>query len=527
MRRIGLTGRIWLSLGVFVLGYLFSVAVAQVQGLRAEGGLKRTSEALFPAAQRTQQAEASFERMSRAFSDAVMLEDLSALDKADEAGKEVATLLTAAASTPQLSPERAERMRQLAALATGLMTSGRETYTAMVKSGTAMTEAMQARGREVAARSEQLKTGLAQMREQTAKDLQDQLASGVTLSIQQRWLGAVVFVITLAVAGTVVVLTIRRAVVGVLRSVVVGLREGASQIVSAAGQVASSSQSLSQGASEQAGSLQESSNSLTEMAEMTRISANHAQEAAKVVAQVHASVDESNHALKRMVVSMAGIDESSQKVAHIARTIEEIAFQTNLLALNAAVEAARAGEAGMGFAVVADEVRNLAQRASQAAKDTAMLIEQSIANTSQGRQDVQQVVKSVTTITTGVDKVKSLVEEVSSSTRQQAHGIDSVAEAVARISKVTQMTAATAEESAAASEELNAQAESAMDEVRRLDALVSGGHDTTAAPAADMFAPTPTAAEIISMPMPGALSAQGAAQGASRQRRTVAAISAR
>jgi hypothetical protein len=83
MRRIGLTGRIWLSLGVFVVGYLFSVAVAQVQGLRAESGLKRTNAALFPTAQNTQQAEASFERMTRSFSDAVMLEDTGALDKAD------------------------------------------------------------------------------------------------------------------------------------------------------------------------------------------------------------------------------------------------------------------------------------------------------------------------------------------------------------------------------------------------------------------------------------------------------------
>ena len=87
---------------------------------------------------------------------------------------------------------------------------------------------------------------------------------------------------------------------------------------------------------------------------------------------------------------------------------------------------------------------------------------------------MQQVVASVKTITTGVDKVKSLVDEVSTSTRQQAQGIDQVAEAVARISKVTQMTAATAEESAAASQELNAQAESALEEVDRLEALVTG-----------------------------------------------------
>ncbi len=479
MKRIGLTGRIWLSLGVFVLGYLFSVSVAQVQGLRSERGLITTTNALFPAAQKTQQAEASFERMTRAFSDAVMLEDASALDKAQEAGNDVASLLTAAADTPGLAPERAERLRQLATAARTLASSGRTTYGAMMKSGGTLTDALQAQSRALAASTDQLKTGLAQMREQTAADLRDELSSAVSSSIRQRWLGAVVFVISLVVASVVVVFTIRRSVVGLLRVVVSRLREGASQIVSAAAQVSSSAQSLSMGSSDQAASVQETSSSLTEMAAMTRTSAKHAEEAATVVAQVHRSVDDSNRALARMVVSMNGIEESSQKVARIIKAIEEIAFQTNILALNAAVEAARAGDAGMGFAVVADEVRNLAQRASQAAKDTAGLIEQSIANTSQGRDDVEQVVASVKTITTGVDQVKALVEEVSASTRQQAQGIDQVADAVARISKVTQTTAATAEESAAASEELNAQAEAAMAEVDRLDSLV-GGH---AAPA--------------------------------------------
>jgi methyl-accepting chemotaxis protein len=489
MRKIGLTGRIWLSLGVFVLGYLFSVAVAQVQGLRAESGLIRTNTALFPTAQSTQQAEASFEHMTRAFSDAVMLEDAGALDKADEAGKEMATLLTTAAQTQGLAPERAERLRQLAAQAKSLAASGRTTYSAMIKAGGTLTPELQEQSRALATASDTLKNGLAQMREQSANDLRDELSAAVAGSVRQRWLGAVVFVISLVVASVVVVFTIRRSVVGLLRVVVSRLREGATQIVEAASQVASSAQTLSQGSNEQAASVQETSSSLGNMAEMTRASARNAQEAATVVIQVHRSVDESNRALSRMVVSMTGIEESSQKVARIIKTIEEIAFQTNLLALNAAVEAARAGEAGMGFAVVADEVRNLAQRASMAAKDTAVLIEESIANTAQGRTDVQSVVTSVKTITSNVDKVKSLVEEVSESTRQQAQGIDQVAEAVSRISKVTQNTAATAEESAAASEELNAQAESAMAEVDRLDELVGSSRTTAMRSSASSWSP--------------------------------------
>jgi len=183
-----------------------------------------------------------------------------------------------------------------------------------------------------------------------------------------------------------------------------------------------------------------------------------------------------------MVTSMAAIKESSDKVGKIIKTIDEIAFQTNILALNAAVEAARAGEAGMGFAVVADEVRNLAQRSAQAAKDTAALIEESIAKSTEGAVKVEQVAGSIAGITEAVGEVKGLVEEVSVASRQQAQGIDQVSQAVAQMEKVTQTTAATAEESAAASEELNAQAEASLGVVRQLEQLVGGAATTTAAP---------------------------------------------
>jgi methyl-accepting chemotaxis protein len=259
-----------------------------------------------------------------------------------------------------------------------------------------------------------------------------------------------------------------------LRTSLSELTEGAEQVVSASGQVATSAQSLSQGATEQAASLEETSASMEEMASMTRKNAENSQSAAGLMAEVDVRVRESNTALADMVTSMASIQESSKQVAKIIKTIDEIAFQTNILALNAAVEAARAGEAGMGFAVVADEVRNLAQRSAQAAKDTAGLIEASIGKAQSGNQKVEQVASSISGITESVTKVKGLVDEVSLASRQQTQGIDQVSQAISQMEKVTQTTAATAEESAAASEELNAQAENSMGVVSRLEALVGG-----------------------------------------------------
>ncbi len=284
------------------------------------------------------------------------------------------------------------------------------------------------------------------------------------------------------------------------------IRESAGQVLQLSRLVATSSQSLSQGASEQAASLEETSGSMEEMASMTRKNAESATQATRLVKDVALQVTASNSALGEMVTSMTGIKDSSNKVAKIIKTIDEIAFQTNILALNAAVEAARAGEAGMGFAVVADEVRNLAQRSAQAARDTAGLIEESIARSQEGAAKVEQVAAAIEAITRSVSQVKAIVEEVRAASQQQSDGIDQVSQAIAQMEKVTQTTAATAEESAAASEELNAQAETSIAVVAKLDGWRTGGETAQAgerpAPAKDRAAGAVQPAAVRRPPAP-------------------------
>jgi methyl-accepting chemotaxis protein/methyl-accepting chemotaxis protein-1 (serine sensor receptor) len=268
-----------------------------------------------------------------------------------------------------------------------------------------------------------------------------------------------------------------KAIQKTLGGLAVELHDAAEHVLSAAGQVSTSAQGLSQGASEQAASLEETSASMEEMASMTRHNSENTQQAASLMTDVDRRVSESHQALTAMVSAMTSIKESSAKVSRINKTIDEIAFQTNILALNAAVEAARAGEAGMGFAVVADEVRNLAQRSAQAARDTAALIEESIAKSQEGSETVAQVANAITGIVDSVARVKSLTDEVCVASRQQAQGIEQVSQAITQMEAVTQKTAATAEESAAASQELNAEARTAMTVVARLDAMVgAAGH---------------------------------------------------
>jgi methyl-accepting chemotaxis protein len=293
---------------------------------------------------------------------------------------------------------------------------------------------------------------------------------------RQYWmLRALMIVLSLVSLGAAGV--IGWLVVGINRTLRVtagDMRDGAQQVAAAATQVSSAAQGLSRGSSDQAASLEETSASMEEMASMTRHNAENTESAARLMTDVREAVTKSNAALVEMVDSMRSIEEASTRVARIIKTIDEIAFQTNILALNAAVEAARAGEAGMGFAVVADEVRNLAQRSAQAARDTAVLIEESVGRSHAGTAKVETVGQAIRSITETVTRVKGLIDEVSVASRQQAQGIDQVTQAISQMEKVTQSTAATAEESAAASEELSAQAETALGLVAELEQMIGG-----------------------------------------------------
>ncbi|HSW51570.1 MAG TPA: methyl-accepting chemotaxis protein [Bryobacteraceae bacterium] len=297
--------------------------------------------------------------------------------------------------------------------------------------------------------------------------------TGEAVSSRSRWISFILIGVCLVVGG--VVLCVVRNISSVLRRLAGEMGEGADQVASAASQVSASSQSLAQGSSEQAASLEETSASSEEINSMARKNTENSRSATDLVAQSQQKFVQTNQSLSEMVVAMNEINASSDKIGKIIKVIDEIAFQTNILALNAAVEAARAGEAGMGFAVVADEVRNLAQRCAQAAKDTAALIEESIAKSNDGKVKVDQVASAISAITAEQTKVKTLVDEVNLGSQEQARGIEQIGKAIGQMEQVTQKTAANAEESAAAAEELTAQSQTLRDIVEQLTAMVGGG----------------------------------------------------
>ncbi len=235
------------------------------------------------------------------------------------------------------------------------------------------------------------------------------------------------------------------------------------QVNSGADQIADASQSLSQGATEQAASLEEITSSLSEIGSQTRTNAENASQANILSQAARDAAERGSVEMNAMVTSMNAINASSQEIARIIKTIDDIAFQTNLLALNAAVEAARAGRHGKGFAVVADEVRSLAGRSAKAAKETAELIESSGGKVQEGLAVADRTAASFKEIEGGIVKTTDLVAEIAAASSEQAQGIAQVNIGLGQVDQVTQQNTANAEETASAAEVLSSQAEELRD----------------------------------------------------------------
>jgi hypothetical protein len=275
--------------------------------------------------------------------------------------------------------------------------------------------------------------------------------------------------------GLLLSLVVQSLVAKPIRFLAESLLEGAEQTAAAAGLVAAGSRSLADGAVEQAASLHDGSDSLRQMSALTQRNVNAVSQVRELSSQARVAGDAAAQDMQAMAQAMDAIKTSSDQIAKIVKTIDEIAFQTSILALNAAVEAARSGEAGAGFAVVASEVRNLAHRSAQAAKETAAKIEDSVRKCAHGVEITDQVAHSIRDIVEKSREVDRLAGELANASREQDAGIQRVNETVRRVDDITQGNAATAEESASAAEELTAQAHSLRGTINTLVRLVDGG----------------------------------------------------
>ncbi|MDM8524036.1 methyl-accepting chemotaxis protein [Desulfococcaceae bacterium HSG8] len=261
------------------------------------------------------------------------------------------------------------------------------------------------------------------------------------------------------VIGVIMLLFLSARISGPIWQAVYDLDKGAGDIASASSQISYSAQTLAESNSELVVSMEDISSILNRTSAIARQNAEYSNKSDSIARESAQTCHEATRIMEKLITSMNQIAEAGSETQKIIKTIDEIAFQTNLLSLNAAVESARAGEAGAGFSVVASEVRGLAMKAADAAQNTGELIRNTLKEVKEGAEFVRLVNKTISQIAVESEKMKELVASIASASEDQSEGIDRINNTADQINLKIRQNSTSAEEFAATSQELNAQAE--------------------------------------------------------------------
>jgi HAMP domain-containing protein len=477
---MGIRGKLLCSIGVLGLGYILFFGLMEWTTSTTQKHLHIASDSLFPAAASLLEAQASYQKLEKAYKDAVVMQDATVLNTSDSEAAAGASALAAARDKLEFSPDLRQQADDLLARFSELHTRSKAVY-ASAMSATTMSTDTQTNLGKVDQDSKAMEQSLADFYTQVGKtSYQAELDAVNASNSRQAFMGGALFLIAILIAGGSLYI-MEKQVSAPLRDLAHRLADGAHKVEQSASQVSTSSQSLFQDCSQQVATLEETAASSEEIRSMAQTSTQNCSTTADLVSMSQNKFVLTNQSLGELTKAMDEINSSSTKISKVIKLIDEIAFQTNILALNAAVEAARAGEAGMGFAVVAEEVRNLSQRCAQAASDSAAMIEESMGKCESGKSRLDDVTAAIKAVTEESLKVKELVDQINVGSAEQTRGISQIARAISEMEKVTQASTSNAESGAAVAEVLNSESNSLNEIVRILSGVVEGTNTSLAA----------------------------------------------
>ena len=242
-----------------------------------------------------------------------------------------------------------------------------------------------------------------------------------------------------------------------MTEVMTNIVAGADQVSAGSDDLANAAQGMAENTETQAAAIEELLATATTVADQVKDNRNNSEKSAAYTNEVAEVMEASKKQMAQMRDAMDKIQESSQQVVGVIKTIEDIASQTNLLSLNASIEAARAGEAGKGFAVVAGEIGGLANESANAVNTTSSLIHISLDEIEKGNTIVNDVMASLDEAVERVRIANGMIQDTAQTADTQMKSIDQIRDGIEDISQVVQDNSAMAEQTSATSEELAAQ----------------------------------------------------------------------
>lgn len=244
-----------------------------------------------------------------------------------------------------------------------------------------------------------------------------------------------------------------------LTEVITDIAVTAEQVNSGAKQVQIASNTLSEGSLEQSASIDLLAQEIKTIELQARTNSGNCVNARDLVDKTSDYAKEVNNKMESLTKAMNEINDASDMIRDVIKTVEDIAFQTNILSLNASIEASRSGEAGKGFAVVAEEVGNLARKSAEAVGDTAEIIDRAANAVNNGTNITKETVASMKSLNECTVKMKRIFDDISESGRQQEEMVTKITEEIECISDVVQTNTETAAESTSTSSGLSDQAD--------------------------------------------------------------------
>lgn len=219
------------------------------------------------------------------------------------------------------------------------------------------------------------------------------------------------------------------------------------------------SKELANGSIVQSAAVEELTCSIVQISDNANKNVQNVVNAKQHVTDMDSNITLSNEQMHKLLTAMEEISRTSDHISKINKVIDDITFQTNILALNAAIEAARAGAAGKGFSVVAGEVRQLANKTAEAAKQTTVLIGESLNAVKKGTLMAEQTAAALEDVLRKTRLVTDTIDGITRISNEQAVAITDIKNGMNKISEVVLTNSAKAQESAASSEELSSHAQ--------------------------------------------------------------------